>query len=105
MKYEYDSLRYPTRSQLKQIFESVGFSYKQPFSMGKNYERPIDRTFLASIENTTMDSVLRMIKDNDTQGFQEGVRRVKKEVEKAEKSGNYRTYFTDIAKVFWGKKN
>ncbi len=46
-----------------------------------------------------------MIKDNDSSGFREGVLGVKKVVEQAEKSGNYRTYSTDIAKVFWGKKN
>jgi hypothetical protein len=46
-----------------------------------------------------------MINDNDTAGFQEGVRRVKQEVENAEKSGNFRIYSTDMAKVYWGKKN
>jgi ubiquinone/menaquinone biosynthesis C-methylase UbiE len=105
MKYEYDSKRYPTRSQLRQMFESAGFYYEKPFPLGKNYERPIDRAFLASIENTTLDSVLRMIKDNDPLAFQEGVSRVRKEVELAEKSGKYKTYFTDIAQVFWGEKS
>ncbi|MFZ0035673.1 MAG: methyltransferase domain-containing protein, partial [Sedimentisphaerales bacterium] len=104
MKYEYDSKRYPTRSELKQLFNSAAFTFEQPFPLGKNYDRPIDRAFLASIENTTMDSVLRMIKDNDASGFQEGVLRVKKEVERTEKSGRYQTYTTDMAKVFWGKK-
>ncbi len=104
MKYEYDAQRYPTRQQLKDMFESAGFSYRQPFPLGKNYERPIDREFLTSIENTTLDSVLRMIKDNDFAGFQEGVSRVRREVEESEKSGTYKTYYTDIAKVFWGEK-
>ena len=90
---------------MKRMFASAGFTYEQPFPMGRNYERPIDRAFLASIENTTLDSVLHMIKDNDVSGFQEGVLRVQREVELAEKSGNYRIYFTDIAKVFWGKRS
>jgi ubiquinone/menaquinone biosynthesis C-methylase UbiE len=105
MKLEYDSHRYPTGGALKQMFESAGFTYEIPFALGKNYERPIDRAFLTSIENTTLDSVLKMINDNDTAGFQEGVRRVKQEVENAEKSGNFRIYSTDMAKVYWGKKN
>ena len=104
VKYEYDSKRYPTRTLLKRMFESAGFTFEQPFPLGRNYERLIDRAFLASIENTTLDSVLRMIKDNDASGFQQGVLRVKREVERAEKSGNYQIYSTDMAKVFWGQK-
>jgi ubiquinone/menaquinone biosynthesis C-methylase UbiE len=105
MKYEYDLNRYPTRAQLKRMFESAEFTYERPFPSGKNYERPIDRAFLASVENTTLDSVLRMIKDKDASGFQEGVQRVQRLVEQGEKSGNYQTYSTNMAKVFWGKKN
>ena len=104
MKYEYDAKRYPTRFELKQMFKSAGFSYEPPFPLGRNYATPIDRAFLAGIENTTLDSVLRMIKDNDASGFQEGVLRVKKKVERAEKSGSYRAYSSDMVKVFWGKK-
>ncbi len=55
MKYEYDSKRYPTRSQLKRIFESAGFTFEQPFPLGRTYERLIDRAFLTSVENTTLD--------------------------------------------------
>jgi SAM-dependent methyltransferase len=73
MKNGYNLKRYPTRSQLKKMFESVGFTYEQPFPLGITYERLIDRAFLTSIENTTLDSVLRMIKDNDASGFREGV--------------------------------
>jgi len=62
MKYEYDSTRYLTRSGLKRMFESAGFTFEKPFTMGRNYERFIDRAFLVSIENTTLDSVLCMIK-------------------------------------------
>jgi hypothetical protein len=69
MKYEYDSKRYPTRSRLKHMFESSGFTYEKPFSMEKTYERLIDRAFLTSVENTTLDSVLCMIKDMILHGF------------------------------------
>jgi len=104
MKLEYDAKRYPTEILLRQMFESAGFTYEMPFSPGKSYERPVNRAFLASIENTTLDSVLRMIKVNDLIGFHEGTLKVQKEVEKAEKTGNSRMYSTDMARVFWGHK-
>ena len=105
MKYKYDSIRYPTIEQLQGFFKSAGFTYEQPFLLGKHFERPVDRSFLESIENTTLDSALHIIKDDDPSGFQKGILSVKKEVEQAEKSGKYKTYFTDIIKVFWGTKN
>jgi hypothetical protein len=104
MKYTYDIQRYPTEQQLKDMFDSAGFSYERPFPLGKNNERLIDQEFLASIENTTLDSVLYMIQNNDPVGFQEGVSRIRREVEKGEKSGSFKTYCTDIAKIFWGIK-
>ena len=72
--------------------------------MGRNYERIIDRAFFASVENTTLDSVLRMIKDNDASGFEEGVSGVQKEIERAKKSGSYRSYSLDMAQVFWERR-
>ncbi len=103
-KYECEVKRYPTETQLKATFDSAGLTYEQPFRTGKSDVRLIDREFLAGIENTTLDSALRMIKDHDPSAFEEGVKRVKKEVERAEKSGDYRTYFTAIGRVFWGTR-
>ncbi len=104
-KYEYDSTRYPTESQLKNMFKSAGLSFEKPYRIGKDQVKPMDSEFLASVENTTIDSVLRMIKENDPPAFEQGVQKVKREVERAEKSGCFRTYFTTIARVFWGIKN
>ena len=61
-KYEYDSQRYPTRSQLRQMFYTAGFTYEKPYVIKRDNPRLIDREFLESIENTTFDSALRMIK-------------------------------------------
>ena len=101
-KYEYDAQRYPTRSQLKQMFYTAGFTYEKPYAVKRDDPRLIDRAFLESIENTSFDSALRMIKDNEPLAFAEGVGRVRKEVEKAERTGNYRLYVHDRRKVFWG---
>lgn len=103
-KYEYDSKRYPTEAELKRIFHSTGFTYEKPFRIGRDHVNVMDREFLRSIENTTIDSVLEIIKNNDNSAFEEGVQRVKNEVENAEKSGKYRTYFTTVRRVFWGIK-
>ncbi len=103
-KYECDSRRYPTEEQLKKMFYSAGFTYENPFRIGKDHVRMMDREFLSSIENTTMDSALKMIKDDDQSAFEEGVQKVKREVEHAEKTGKYRTYFTTVRRVFWGIK-
>ncbi len=104
-KYEYEVKRYPTEPQLKTMFESAGLTYEQPFRTGSHNIRPIDREFLASIENTTIDSALMIIKDKNPSAFEEGVLRVRREVERAEKSSNYRTYLSsDRLRVFWGKK-
>jgi ubiquinone/menaquinone biosynthesis C-methylase UbiE len=102
-KYKYDALRYPTMMQLIQMFESAGFTFEQPHSVGRYNEKSIDRSFLASVENTTLDSVLQMIKEDDPVAFRKGVDRIQREVEKGETSGNYRFYFNDALKVFWGK--
>jgi ubiquinone/menaquinone biosynthesis C-methylase UbiE len=104
IKYEYDKKRYPTEEQLKEMFYSAGLTYEEPNKIGKDQVREIDREFLLSIENTTMDSVLKIIKDNDPEGFKEGVQRIRSEVEHSEKSGRYRLYFTSIRRVFWGIK-
>lgn len=101
-KYEYDSQRYPTRAQLRQMFHAAGFTYETPYIIKGDYPRLIDRVFLESIEDTILDSVLKMIKDNDSSAFNDGIIRVRKEVERAESSGNYRIYFPIDRKVFWG---
>lgn len=91
-KYEYEIKRYPTEDQLRVIFDAAGFTYEQPFNVGSHNIRPIDRDFLASVENTTIDLVLKIMEAESQSAFDEGVARVRREVEKAEKSGNYRTY-------------
>lgn len=101
-KYEYDLHRYPTREQLRRMFYCAGFTYEKPYVIKRDDPRLIDRVFLESVENTSIDSALMMIKDNDPLAFNEGVSRVRKEVERAESSGNYRTYFRIDRKVFWG---
>jgi len=103
-KYAFDAQRYPTRLELKRIFLDAGFTCETPYAIRKDDPKLIDRTFLESIENTTFDSALRIIKDNDPRAFAEGVSRVRKNVEQAEMSGTYRTYFHNRRKIFWGIK-
>jgi ubiquinone/menaquinone biosynthesis C-methylase UbiE len=103
-KYEYDTIRYHSETQIKKIFKSAGFTWENPYRIGRDQVKPMDRDFLASVENTTIDSVLKMIRDNDPAAFELGVQKVRREVERAEKTGSFRTYFTTIAKVFWGIK-
>jgi SAM-dependent methyltransferase len=104
-KYEYEKGRYPTEAQLKKMFGAAGFTYEMPFRTGPHNIRPIDREFLASIEDTTIDSVLKIIEREDPTAFREGVTRVRREVEKAESSGRYRIYHSaGRLRVFWGVK-
>ena len=104
-KYKYEVGRYPTRKQLRENFAVAGFTYEKPYRIGKHSIRPIDRAFLTSTENTTIDSAFNIMKDEDPLAFQEGVARVRREVEKAEKTGNYRTHYSaGRLKVFWGIK-
>lgn len=104
LKYEYDARRYPTESQLKDLFHSSGFSYENPIKTGQDNIYKMDRDFLANVENTTVDSVLKMIKDEDPVSFFEGLDRVRKEVERAEIAGVYRIYSSGIGRIFWGIK-
>jgi len=104
MKYGYDERRYPTRSQLRQMFYDAGFTYEEPHIIGGDNARLIDRTLLESVENTSIDSALRMIRDDDPAGFTEGVNRLRKEVERAERAGKYRDYRTVDRIIFWGIK-
>lgn len=103
-KYRYDLQRYPTLARLQQMFLDARFTYEEPHAIPRDDPKLIDRTFLEGIENTTFDSALRMIKDDDPGAFTKGVARVRREVERAEKSGKYRTYYHDRRKVFWGIK-
>lgn len=103
-KYSYDAERYPTLNQLREIFHKAGFSFEKPYVIRRDDSQLIDRAFLESVENTTIDSALKMIKDNEPLAFAEGVSRVKKEVEKAVRSGSYRMYHRADRKIFWGIK-
>jgi ubiquinone/menaquinone biosynthesis C-methylase UbiE len=103
-KYEYDAQRYPTRVQLKRMFLDAGFTFETSYLIRKDDPKPMDRVFLESIENTTFDSALRIIKDNDPDAFAMGVDRVRREVERYESTGKYRTYFHNRRKIFWGTK-
>ncbi len=104
-KYEYEIHRYPTERQLKQMFKSAGLTYEIPFRTGSHNIRSIDREFLASIENTTIDSALKIMAEENPAAFKTGVMKVQREVERAEKSGKYRTYQSaGRLRVFWGIK-
>jgi ubiquinone/menaquinone biosynthesis C-methylase UbiE len=105
-KYEYEVGRYPAEKRMIKLFESAGLTYEQPFRTGRHNERTIDRDFLASVENTTQDSVFKIIQKEDPAAFREGVARVRREVEKGEASGKYRTFRSaGRLRVFWGIKH
>jgi len=104
MKYEYDKQRYPTRPELIRMFNDAGFTYEEPCIIKKDNIRLIDRSLLENVENTSIDSVLRIIRDNDPAAFAEGVNELKREVERAERAGKYRNYRTVERKIFWGIK-
>lgn len=104
-KYQYEVNRYPTEKQLKRMFESAGLIYEKPLIIGRHNIHPIDRDFLASIENTTRDSALKIMQEEDPSAFKEGVARVQLEVERGEKSGKPRIYQSaERLRVFWGIK-
>jgi SAM-dependent methyltransferase len=104
MKYEYDKKRYPTLPRLKQMFLDAGFTFEKPYVIKDDDPRIIDRVFLESVANTTIDSVLRIIKDNDPAAFLEGFNRLRIEVENAERSGEFRKYIHVDRYIFWGIK-
>lgn len=104
-KYAYEVKRYPTEAQLRVIFEGAGFTYEEPFRTGEHNIRPIDREFLTEIEDTTIDSALKILETEDPSAFKAGGARVLREVELAEKSANYRDYVSsERLRVFWGIK-
>jgi ubiquinone/menaquinone biosynthesis C-methylase UbiE len=104
MKYEYDKQRYPTLPQLRRMFLNAGFVFKRPHIVRNDGQRLIDRAFLEGVANTTIDSVLRIIKDNDPSAFSEGVNRIRAEVENAERSGEFRKYLHVDRSIFWSIK-
>lgn len=104
-KFEYEKRRYLSERQIKDLFLDSGFSYERPFRVKERIAVSMDREFLASIENTTQDSVLNIMRDEDLPAFQTGVAKVRKEVEQGEKSGTYRAYYYGgRLQVFWGRK-
>lgn len=105
MKYEYDKRRYPSLSQLRKSFINAGFTFEEPHAIRGDDPKLINRTFLEGIETTSFDSALKMIKDNEPLSFAKGVEQVRKEVEKAERNGQYRVYVHNRRKVFWGIKS
>ncbi|MFC2071008.1 class I SAM-dependent methyltransferase [Chloroflexota bacterium] len=104
-KYGYEINRYPPRKQLRELFKNSGFTWERAIRLPHHIARPINRDFLANVEDTTLDSAFKLIRDKDPAAFQEGVERVKREVEKGEKSGTYRTYYSaGQLRIFWGRK-
>jgi ubiquinone/menaquinone biosynthesis C-methylase UbiE len=101
-KFEYDARRYPTEAGMRDLFRTAGITCEKPVQIGQDNNFRIDREFLANIENTTIDSVLQMIKDEDPGAFARGVERVKRAVEQAETTASYRHYHCGAGRIFWG---
>ena len=89
-KASYDAMRYPTREQIKNLFENAGFEHQQPYPILRDDDKPIDEAFLVSVENKTINSVLVMIADDNPGAFSRGLERVRNVVEEGIKSGTYR---------------
>ncbi len=104
MKYEYDKKRYPTLPQLEQMFFNAGFTFGTPYIIKNDEPKVFNRELLESIIDTTLDSVLTMIKTNDPNGFNKGVHQVELEVDRGERSGKYRRYNRIDRSIFWGFK-
>jgi SAM-dependent methyltransferase len=104
MKYEYDKKRYPTLPQLKQMFSNAGFTFETPHVIKKDDPRVFNRALLESVADTTLDSALKMIKDNDPVAFREGLHKLELEVKRCELSGKYRPYAHVDRSIFWGIK-
>lgn len=102
-KLKYDSLRYPIKDEIRKLFESAGFTYQQRQPILRDDEKPIDEKFLASVENMTINSVLKMIADDNPRAFAEGVEMVRKVVEEGRSTGNYRK-FAIYRTIDWGIK-
>lgn len=103
MKYEFDARRYPTKEQLKALFENSGFIYQGPYRIKRDDNKPIDRKFLESVDDKTINSVLVMIEKEDPKGFKEGVEKIRAIVEEGERTGQY-IIFNIFRTVFWGVK-
>ena len=102
-KFEYDSRRYPTREQIKSLFENAGFEYQQRQLILRDSEKPVDDRFLESVMNKTINSVLVMIEKENPIAYQEGVERVMKAVEEGRARGHYRIFSIKRA-IDWGIK-
>ena len=74
-KYEYEIRRYSTEVQIREIFSDSGFTYEKPFRIREQFAIPIDGEFLASIENTSQDSALNIMRDEDLPAFQDGLKK------------------------------
>ncbi len=104
-KFEYEKRRYLTERQLQELFLSAGFTFEDPVKVQETVDVPIDRDFLNSIETTSQDSTLALIESEDRTAFQKGVEKIRREVEKGEKAGNYRIYrYGGKLRVFQGEK-
>ena len=91
-KYRFDTRRYPTKEELKALFEQSGFAYQGFHPIMRDDEKPIDRKFLRTVEDKPINSVLVMIENEASEEFKQGVERIKREVERAEITGQYRTF-------------
>jgi len=102
-KYGIDARRYSTSEQMQELFQQAGFSYEHPHTVKRDDEKRIDREFLESVENMSVNSVLKIIKEEDPDGFRQGVEKVREEVEKAEQSRHYRKSVI-LRTIHWGIK-
>ncbi|MBN2238218.1 MAG: methyltransferase domain-containing protein [Dehalococcoidales bacterium] len=92
-KFEYEKRRYANEDQLEYLFTGAGFTFEKPVRIKETVAVPLDRDFLESIINTSQDSTLTIIREEDPEVFNRGVARVRREVKKGEEVGKYRTYY------------
>lgn len=102
-KYEFDARRYPTREQLKALFEQAGFSYSGAHPIDRDDAKPIDQKFLQSVVDKTLNSVLVMMEKEDPEAFHQGVEKLREVVEEGERTGQHRQ-FSIFRTVHWGVK-
>ena len=89
---------------MKNLFEQAGFSYETPRRIKREQIEFINEEFLEGVRTTAINSVLETIRKEIPKEFEDGLQKVKAEVEDSKKIGKFREFNIPYRTIFWGIK-
>jgi ubiquinone/menaquinone biosynthesis C-methylase UbiE len=103
-KVALDEKRYPSLSEITELLETSGFTSESPYRILRDSQRRVDREFLSSVLDRSLNSALELLYETDRKAYDEGVARVQAAVKAAEESDAAYITYDRYRTVYWGRR-